>query len=94
MGVDVFHPLEPLPATDMAAIKAEIGDGLTFLGGIDIRTTMQGPVDRIIAEVKQRVEQLAAGGGYILSPANHLQVDVPPENLFALYDAAQKYGKY
>ena len=43
MGVDVFHPLEPLPATDMAAIKADVGDRLTFLGGIDIRTTMQGP---------------------------------------------------
>ena len=46
MGADVFHPLEPLPATDMAAIKANVGDRLTFLGGIDIRTTMQGSARR------------------------------------------------
>ena len=94
MGADVFHPLEPLPATDMAAIKANIGDRLTFLGGIDIRTTMQGSPDGIVDEVRERFSQLAPGGGYILAPANHLQVDVPPENLFALYDAARKYGNY
>ncbi len=94
MGVDVFHPLEPLPATDMAAVKVEVGDRLTLLGGIDIRTTMQGPAEGIVDEVKQRIEQLSPGGGYILAPANHLQVDVPPENLFALYDAAREFGRY
>ena len=47
-----------------------------------------------MAEVKERIDQLSSGGGYILAPANHLQVDVPPENLFALYDAAQEFGKY
>ena len=78
----------------MAAIKADIGDRLTFLGGIDIRTTMQGSTQGIIDEVKLCFGQLAPGGGYILAPANHLQVDVPPENLFALYDGAQEYGKY
>jgi len=94
MGADVFHPLEPLPATDMVAIKADVGDRLTFLGGIDIRTTMQGAPQGIVDEVKERIGQLAAGGGYILAPANHLQVDVPPENLFLLYDAACEFGRY
>ncbi len=94
MGADVFHPLEPLPATDMVAIKAEVGDRLTFLGGIDIRTTMQGSPQGIVDEVKERIGQLAPGGGYILAPANHLQVDVSPENLFALCDGAREYGRY
>ena len=32
LGVDVVHPLEPLPATDIPAIKASFGKSLTFLG--------------------------------------------------------------
>ncbi len=94
MGVDIFHPLEPLPVTDMAAIKAEYGSRLVFMGGIDIREALQGDKARVVAEVKTRLQQLAPGGGYILAPANHLQWDVPPENLFTLYRAAQEYGRY
>src|SRR5690606_29245250 len=94
IGADVVHPLEPLPATDMAAIKAEFGGQISFMGGIDIRKTMQGPEAGIVAEVKQRMGQLAAGGGYILAPANHLQADVPPRNLFRLYTAARVFGRY
>ena len=94
IGADVVHPLEPLPATDMAALKAEFGGRISFMGGIDIRKTMQGSEAGIVAEVKERIGQLAAGGGYILAPANHLQADVPPRNLFRLYTAARELGTY
>lgn len=89
LGVDIVHPLEPLPATDMAAVKAEFGDRICFLGGIDIRSALQGDVAEVQAEVQRRVNALAPGGGYILAPANHLQRDVPAANLLALYDAAR-----
>ena len=61
---------------------------------IDIRTTMQGSSDGIVAEVQQRMRELAPGGGYILAPANHLQGDVPAANLLTLYRAAQEHGRY
>lgn len=94
MGVDVFHPLEPLPASDLAAIKTQFGDRLAFMGGIDIRQAMRGSRDEVEREVQLRLNQLAAGGGYILAPSNHLQADVPVGNLFALYETARKFGKY
>jgi uroporphyrinogen decarboxylase len=37
---------------------------------------------------------LAPGGGYILSPANVVQDDVPVENIILLFELAKKYGKY
>ncbi len=89
MGVDIVHPLEPLPATDMAAVKAEFGNRICFMGGIDIRSAMQGDPAGVEAEAQRRIDALAPGGGYILAPANHLQRDVPPENLFRLYDYAR-----
>jgi uroporphyrinogen decarboxylase len=92
--VDVLHPLEPLPATDIPAVKAGFGDKITFLGGIDIAHAMPGSREAVIAEAKRRITQLAPGGGYILAPSNHLQTDVPPENVVTLFETAQTFGTY
>jgi uroporphyrinogen decarboxylase len=94
LGVDVFHPLEPMPNVDMAEIKQTYGDRLCFLGAVDIKQSMQGDPDRVEAEARQRIRTLAPGGGYILAPANHLQPDVPAENVVALYRAAHEWGRY
>ncbi len=94
LGVDVLHPLEPLPATDMQTIKAQFGGQVTFLGGIDISHAMRGSREEVIREARRRITQLASGGGYILAPSNHLQADVPPENVIALFEIARQYGKY
>jgi uroporphyrinogen decarboxylase len=94
LGMDVIHPLEPLPATDIPAIKEQFGDRLTFLGGIDISHAMPGRREDVIHEVKLRISQLASGGGYILAPSNHLQADVPTENVVTLFEAGREFGKY
>jgi uroporphyrinogen decarboxylase len=94
IGIDILHPLEPLAANDHEAIKAQFGDRLTFMGAIDIKDAMPGSVEDVEAEVKRRISSLGPGGGYILAPANHLQADVPPENIVALYRAAKQYGSY
>jgi len=92
LGVDCVHPLEPLPASDLAAVKRSFGSRIAFMGGIDIRSTMQGPRAGVTEEVRTRLAQLGAGGGYILAPANHLQWDVPTENVFALFEEARRLG--
>lgn len=91
LGVDVLHPLEPLPATDIPAIKASVGERVTFLGGIDISQAMRGSTADVVAEVQHRIQQLGPGGGYILAPSNHLQADVPPENVVTLFQAAREF---
>jgi uroporphyrinogen decarboxylase len=93
LGVDSIHPLEPLPATDIAAVKASYGSQVTFIGGIDISHAMPGTRQDVIADVRRCLAQLAPGGGYILAPANHLQADVPPENVVTLFKAARELGK-
>jgi uroporphyrinogen decarboxylase len=94
LGVDVIHPLEPLPATHMVAVKEQFGGQVSFLGGIDISHAMPGSREDVIAEVKRRIGQLAPGGGYILAPSNHLQADVPAENVFTLFKTAKVFGSY
>jgi uroporphyrinogen decarboxylase len=94
IGIDVAHSMEPLPGWDLAEVKQSCGDHLAFMGGIDIREALQSDEAAIEAEVKTRLRELGSGGGYVLAPANHLQWDIPPKNLFTLYEAARKYGKY
>ena len=94
LGVDVIHPLEPLGATDIPAVKAAFGRQVSFLGGIDISHAMPGTRENVIDETKLRISQLATGGGYILAPSNHLQADVPAENIVTLFETAREFGKY
>ncbi|MBN1266965.1 MAG: hypothetical protein JXA25_15835 [Anaerolineales bacterium] len=94
LGIDVIHPLEPLPATNLEAVKKEYGNKISFLGGIDISHAMPGSREDVSAEVRNRISQLAAGGGYILAPSNHLQADVPAGNVLTLFDKAREFGTY
>lgn len=94
LGIDVLHPLEPVPAQDQSEVKQVFGDQIAFLGSIDISHAMLGSQEEVVEEVKRRIRILAPGGGFILAPSNHLQADVPPENVIALFEAARKYGKY
>jgi len=92
IGIDVLHPVEPLPKMDLVKIKTDYGDSISFLGGIDITHALPGSRQDVIDEVRRRIGQLAHGGGYILAPSNHVQPDVPAENVLTLYQAARQYG--
>ena len=94
IGVDLIHPLEPLPATDIPAVKAKFGGQISFIGSIDISHAMRGTRQDVIQDLKRCIAQLGPGGGYILAPSNHLQADVPPENILTLFESAQLLGKY
>jgi uroporphyrinogen decarboxylase len=68
IGIDVVHPLEPVPALDQAAIKAAYGDRLAFLGGIDISHAMPGTIADVAAEVKRCLAALAPGAAISWPP--------------------------
>jgi uroporphyrinogen decarboxylase len=71
------------------------GDRLAFHGGISIQKTMPfGTLDDICREVKDRVEALAPGGGYILCTSHNIQADTPVPNAIALFQAYHEYGHY
>jgi uroporphyrinogen decarboxylase len=87
MGIDVLNPLQPRAAgMDMARIKAQFGDRLSFHGAIDIQQTLpHGTPDEVRSEVRERCDLLGRGGGYICTSAHYLQADTPLENIVAMY---------
>lgn len=96
MGVDVLNPVQvSAEGMDTAYLKREYGDYLTFMGGIDTQQILStGSPEEVREEVRRRIDDLAAGGGYVLAPVHNIQPDVPPENIRAMYDTALSYGTY
>jgi uroporphyrinogen decarboxylase len=95
-GLDILQSLQPEAANmDLRAIKVEFGDRLCFQGGISIQHTLPfgAPAD-IREEVKDRVQALAPGGGYILGTAHNIQADTSVENVHALLKAYRELGRY
>jgi uroporphyrinogen decarboxylase len=89
MGVQVLNPVQP-ECMDIREIKTRFGANLTFWGGISTQQTLpMGTPDEVRREVREVASLLGAGGGYILSPAQAIQDDVPLENCLALIEEAQ-----
>ena len=87
LGIDVLQSLQPRArGMDMQRLKDEFGDQISFHGGVDIQHTMpHGTPEEVYREVRDRIEVLGRGGGYVLSAAHYLQNDIPTENILALY---------
>ena len=94
-GFDILNPVQPL-AKDMepAKLKAEFGQAISFLGGVDVQQTMRGPVEGVRAEVRKRIEELGPGGGYVLAPSHNFSDDIPLENILAFFETAHECGVY
>jgi uroporphyrinogen decarboxylase len=96
-GVDLLDPIQPeIPAMNAAALKREFGDRLSFSGGVGTQDILpNGSPEDVQAEVKRVLRLLMPGGGYILAPGHpSLQMDVPPENIVAMYQAGREFGEY
>lgn len=90
IGVDVLNPIQP-EAMDIAALKRDYGDRLTFWGGISTQQTLPfGTPDDVRAEARAVRDLMSRDGGYIFAPAQSIQGDVPVENILALLEVARE----
>ncbi len=89
MGVDVLNPVQP-ECMDIKMLKETYGDKLCFWGGISTQQTLPyGTPDEVRRETRQVRDLMAENGGYVLSPAQEIQTDVPLANIEALLDVAK-----
>ena len=96
IGVDILNPIQ-VAAKGMipAEIKAEVGNQISFLGGVDSQHVLpEGTPAQVKSEVQQRIHEMGHGGGYILSPSHNIGDDVPLENILAFFGAGRDYGVY
>jgi uroporphyrinogen decarboxylase len=93
VGVDVLNPVQTSSkGMEAGRLKETYGDSVTLHGAVEgIEEDVS--VEQVVTEVKQRIDELASGGGYVLASCNHM-IDVKPENIIAMFEAAREYGRY
>jgi uroporphyrinogen-III decarboxylase len=86
IGLDVLNPVQPA-CMDPAELKRRYGDHLCFWGSLDEQHTLPfGSPDDVRAEVRARLRTIGRGGGLILGPTHHVQLDTPMENFWAMVE--------
>lgn len=96
-GVQVLNPVQTAArGMDPRYLKREFGKYLTFWGGgAESQTTLpNGTPEQITAQVRERIDIFAPGGGFVFTPVHNIQADVPPENIVAVYEAARRFRCY
>jgi len=93
-GVDILNPVQWTAAgMDLTHLKAQYGDRLSFWGGaVSTQKTMPfGTVEDVEREVRETLDIMAPGGGYVVNPIHNILPEVPVENIVALYRVARQY---
>ena len=97
MGVDILNPIQTSAGkmANLEELKARWGDRLTFCGGVDThRILPTGTPDEVRAEVERVIDILGPGGGYMVSSVHTVMDDVSAENILAMVDAVEGFGRY
>ncbi len=88
LGVTMLNTVQP-ECMDVYAIKREWGRELSLGGTMGVQSVLRwGTPTQVQAEVRRQLAALGAGGGFVLSPANAIEPDVPWDNLVAFIAAA------
>jgi len=97
MGVDILNPIHiAAEGMDPASLKKDFGDAVTFWGGgVDTQGLLpKGTPDEIRDNVRENIEALAPGGGFVFNTVHNIQSEIPPENIMAMWHALQEFGAY
>ena len=97
IGADILNPVQVECAGmgDTARLKREFGKDLAFWGALDNQHVLSfGTPQQVKDEVRRRIDDLAPGGGFVLTPRWAVRPEVPPENLCAIYEAVREFGAY
>lgn len=94
IGVDCINPLDPY-SINYKDYKKKYGDMVSLCGNIDIEFPLvKGtPID-VEKDVKEHMEVLKPGYGYICSSSHSIVNYIPYENFITMINAIHKYGVY
>jgi uroporphyrinogen decarboxylase len=97
IGIDILNPIQTSAGTmsDLSALKKRHGKNIVFCGGIDSHRILPfGTPAQVRDEVKRVIDILGPGGGFMIGAVHTVMNDVPPENVLAMVDAVEEFGRY
>ncbi|HCS39394.1 MAG TPA: hypothetical protein DIW44_07415 [Anaerolineaceae bacterium] len=97
IGVDVLNPIQTSAGkmSDLEGLKQRYNKRIVFCGAIDTQKILPyGTPEQVRQEVKRVINILGKDGGYMLATVHTVMNEVPPENILAMVDAVEEFGKY
>ncbi len=93
-GFDILNPVQST-AKDMELprLKKEYGDTFVFWGGgVDTQNIFPfGTPEQVKEDVKQRIEILGDGGGFVFSTIHNIVANAPIDNVLAMFEVIKDY---
>lgn len=88
LGIDIIDPVQTrCPGMEPADLKRTFGDQLCFHGVLDSQELLPySSPEEVLSEARRLVEIMGVNGGLALNACCGFQVDVPVENILAVYD--------
>jgi uroporphyrinogen decarboxylase len=96
VGIEILNPVQ-VSASGMNPweLKRRYGKNISFWGAIDSQRLLPyGSVEDVEQAVRQTIQILAPGGGYVLAAVHNIQPGVPPDNVITMFDTARRDGTY
>ncbi len=91
-GLDCIGPLDPLGGFTCADVRKVTGNRIALMGGVNTLSFLNYSPEEIIEEARICIEG-AGKTGYILGSGCVVPRSVKKENLIALQNAAEQFGK-
>lgn len=95
--INCMNPVEPPPMgdCDLAELKRTFGHRLSFMGNLHTTEVMlRGTRETVLEASRVAIEAAGKGGGFILSTGDQCGRDTPDENIRAMVEAANRWGRY
>ncbi len=91
-GVDIFNPLQTRAAgMSPESLMQKYRGKAAFWGGFDEQNVLPYGTKEEIDEETKRMMKVMGRIGYVFGPGHNIQEDTPPENIIAMYEAAEVY---
>ena len=90
-GVECYQSLQTGAGMDVAELKKQFPDRITFWGGIAVETLITGTSQDVRKNVREALRKYSPGGRFILGPSHSVAYGTPYENFMAMLDEYDKY---
>ncbi len=81
-------------ASDIFKAKEELGNNMCIMGDVPAYLLAFGKKEEVLDYCKRLLEEVGKGGGFILSSGCSVPSNAKPENVRAIFEAAEKWGRY
>jgi len=93
LGMNGLNPIDP-KAMDIFWMKKHYGKRVCLVGNIDVDLLARGSPEVVKQTVMKTIREVGIGGGYILASGNSITSYCKVENVLAMCEVLERYGKY